>query len=144
MKTRFSQILKFKQSIVNKIELEIVSVNNLIFAKQREIEALHKTMSAFTPPDTREYGLFLAFRESLSHLRDKINAENNILAMLESRKIDTLKRHKRAQIEYEKINALHLEEVQNALKKARKREAKEQDELAQIKFSTQKRLQNVD
>lgn len=121
-----------------------MSVNNLIFAKQREIEALHKTMSAFTPPDTREYGLFLAFRESLSHLRDKINAENNILAMLESRKIDTLKRHKRAQIEYEKINALHLEEVQNALKKARKREAKEQDELAQIKFSTQKRLQNVD
>ena len=142
LKTRFSQILKFKLSIVNKIEQEIIQINNLIFSKKQEIEALHKTISEFTPPNTKEYGLFLAFRETFSNIREKINAENNILEMLKSRKIDTLKRFEKAKIEYEKINYLHLEEVQIMFKKAQKREANEQDELAQIKYISHKKAQN--
>ncbi len=144
METRFSQILKFRRSIVDKIELEVMQVNNLIFSKKREIEALHKTIAEFTPPEAQEYMLFLAYRDTLSNIREKINAENNILQMLESRKIDTLKRFKKAQIEYEKINDLHLEEVQIALKKAQKSEAKSQDELAQIKYIARKKARGVD
>ena len=139
MKTRFSPILKLKISAMNKIELEIKEVNNLIFAKKQEIEALHKNISEFAPPDTQEYRQFLAFREMISHLREKIKEENNFLAMLQSRRIDTKKRFDKAKIEYEKINALHLDEVQELLKMAQRREAKEQDELAQIKYITQKR-----
>ena len=143
MKTRFSPILKLKISAMNKIELEIKEVNNLIFAKKQEIEALHRTMGEFAPPNTQEYRQFLAFREILSNLREKIKEENNFLAMLQSRRIDTKKRFDKAKIEYEKINALHLEEVQELLKMAQRREAKEQDELAQIKYIAQKRAGGV-
>ena len=143
MKTRFSPILKLKISAMNKIELEIKEVSNLIFAKKQEIDALHKNISEFTPPNTQEYRRFLAFREMISHLREKIKEENNFLAMLESRRIDTKKRFDKAKIEYEKINALHLEEVQELLKIAQRREAKEQDELAQIKYIAQKRAGGV-
>lgn len=143
MKTRFSPILKLKLSEVNKIELEIKEVGNLIFAKKQEIEALHKHISEFTPPDTQEYRKFLAFREMISNLREKIKEENSFLAMLESRKIDTIKRYDKAKIEYEKINYLHLKEAQDLLKKAQRRESLEQDELASIKYITQKRAQGV-
>lgn len=143
MKTRFSPILKLKLSEVNKIELEIKEVGNLIFAKKQEIEALHKHISEFTPPDTQEYRKFLAFREMISNLREKIKEENNFLAMLESRKIDTIKRYDKAKIEYEKINYLHLKEAQDLLKKAQRRESLEQDELASIKYIAQKRAQEV-
>lgn len=143
MKTRFSPILKLKLSAMNKIELEIKEVGNLIFAKKQEIEALHKHINEFTPPDAKEYRKFLAFREMISNLREKIKEENNFLAMLESRKIDTLKRYKEAKIEYEKINYLHLKEAQDLLKKAQRRESLEQDELASIKYITQKRAQGV-
>lgn len=143
METRFSQILRFRRSIMDKIEQEVMQVNNLIFSKKSEIESLHKTIAEFSPPDTQEYRLFLAYREMLSNIREKITAENNILQMLESRKIDTLKRFKKAQIEYEKVNELHLEEVQIALKKAQRRELKNQDELAQIKYIERKKAQNA-
>ncbi len=128
---------------MDKIEQEVMQVNNLIFSKKSEIESLHKTIAEFSPPDTQEYGLFLAYRDMLSNIREKINAENNILQMLESRKIDTLKRFKNAKIEYEKVNELHLEEVQIALKKAQRRELKNQDELAQIKYIERKKAQNA-
>lgn len=144
MKTRFSSILKLKISAMNKVELEIKEVNHLIFLKKREIEKLHKSISEFTPPNTNEYRKFLVFREMISNIREKIKEENNFLSMLESRKIDTIKRFKKAQMEYEKINYLHLEEVQNVLKKAHRRESLEQDELASIKYISQKRVQNVD
>ena len=143
METRFSQILRFRRSIMDKIEQEVMQVNNLIFSKKSEIEALHKTITEFSPPDAQEYRLFFAYRDTLSNIREKINAENNILQMLESRKIDTLKRFKKAQIEYEKVNELHLEEVQIALKKAQRRELKNQDELAQIKYIERKKAQNA-
>lgn len=143
MKTRFSPILKLKLSEVNKIELEIKEVGNLIFAKKQEIKALHKHISEFTPPDTQEYRKFLAFREMISNLREKIKEENSFLAMLESRKIDTIKRYDKAKIEYEKINYLHLKEAQDLLKKAQRRESLEQDELASIKYIAQKRAQEV-
>lgn len=143
MKTRFSPILKLKLSEVNKIELEIKEVGNLIFAKKQEIEALHKHISEFTPPDTQEYRKFLAFREMISNLREKIKEENSFLAMLESRKIDTIKRYDKAKIEYEKINYLHLKEAHDLLKKAQRRESLEQDELASIKYIAQKRAQEV-
>lgn len=143
METRFSQILRFRRSIMDKIEQEVMQVNNLIFSKKSEIESLHKTIAEFSPPKTQEYRLFLAYRETLSNIREKITAENNILQMLESRKIDTLKRFKKAQIEYEKVNELHLEEVQIALKKAQRRELKNQDELAQIKYIERKKAQNA-
>lgn len=143
MKTRFSPILKLKLSEVNKIELEIKEVGNLIFVKKQEIEALHKHISEFTQPDTQEYRKFLAFREMISNLREKIKEENSFLAMLESRKIDTIKRYDKAKIEYEKINYLHLKEAQDLLKKAQRRESLEQDELASIKYIAQKRAQEV-
>lgn len=143
MKTRFSPILKLKLSEVNKIELEIKEVGNLIFAKKQEIKALHKHISEFTPLDSQEYRKFLAFREMISNLREKIKEENSFLAMLESRKIDTIKRYDKAKIEYEKINYLHLKEAQDLLKKAQRRESLEQDELASIKYIAQKRAQEV-
>ena len=120
-----------------------MQVNNLIFSKKSEIQALHKTITEFSPPDAKEYGLFLAYRDMISNIREKINGENNILQMLESRKIDTLKRFKNAKIEYEKVNELHLEEVQIALKRAQRIELKNQDELAQIKYIERKKAQNA-
>lgn len=140
MKTKFSQILKLKLNIVNKIEFEILQINGEILAKKREIEALELLISEFAPPKKSDrYSEFLNFRESISNIRDKIIEENNFLEMLESRKIDTIKRFNKAKIEYEKINYLHLEEIQNLLKKAKRQEILELDEIANIKYITQKK-----
>lgn len=124
---------------MDKIEQEVMQVNGEILAKKREILDLKKNISEATMPESQEYRAFLAFRDTISNIFQKINDENNILEMLQSRKIDTLKRFKSARIEYEKVNELHLEEVQIALKKAQRRELKNQDELSQIKYIERKK-----
>lgn len=142
MKTKFSQILKLKLNIVNKIEFEILQINNEILAKKRDIEALEILISEFSPPQKSDkYSEFLNFKESVNNIRNKILEENNFLSMLESRKIDTLKRFNKAKIEYEKINYLHLQAIQELLKKARRLEILELDEIARNKYITQKKAE---
>lgn len=141
MNTTFSPILKLKLNIVNKIEFEILQINNEILAKKREIEALNLLINDFTPPKKSDrYGDFLNFKENISNIRDKIKEEKNFLEMLESRKIDAIKRFNKAKIEYEKIHYLHLEEIQNMLKKAKRLEILELDEIANIKYIAQKKV----
>lgn len=141
MKTKFSQILRLKQNIVDKIESEIMQVNGEIAEKKRAIAELERLISEFAPPKKSErYSEFLNFRDALSNIRAKIIAESNILAMMEARKVDILKRFKVAKIEFEKINYLHLQEVQIALKKAQRAELIELNEIATNKFLAQKKV----
>ncbi|RDU61709.1 flagellar export protein FliJ [Helicobacter sp. MIT 14-3879] len=133
MKTKFSKILKLKQDILNKIEREILEVNNLISLKKQEILKLNSSINDFTSPkEGKLFSDFLAFRELISNIRYKIKEEQNLLEMLESRKIDTLKRYNTAKIEYEKINYLHLDEVKIMIDKIKRIEQNELDEFGRV------------
>lgn len=139
MKTKFSQILRLKQNIVNKIEFEIAQVNGEIANKKSEIAELESLIGEFVAPKKNErYSEFLNFRDALSNIRSKIAMERNFLAMMEARKVDILKRFKVAKIEFEKINYLHLQEVQEALKKAQRAEIAELNEIATNKYLQKK------
>lgn len=142
MKTKFSQILRLKQNIVNKIEFEIMQVNGEIAGKKRAIAELERLISEFVAPKKSErYSEFLNFRDALSNIRAKIAEERNFLAMMEARKVDILKRFKVAKIEFEKINYLHLQEVQAILKKAQRTELIELNEIATNKYLALKKVE---
>lgn len=134
MRTKFSPILKLKKNILNKIEREILEVNALIAAKREEIAHLNAKIAEFSPPEANEYRAFLAYKDILHAFHKQIEAENNFLQMLESRKIDTLKRFNAAKIEHEKVNFLHTEALREILDARKRAEARYLDEIASMQF----------
>ncbi|MGX2982283.1 flagellar FliJ family protein [Helicobacter sp. 23-1045] len=142
MQTKFSKILRLKQSIVSKIELELMKVNAEILQKKGEIADLERLISEFSlPKGSKNYSEFLRFKEGISNIRAKITEENAFLQMMEARKVDITKQFQKSKIEFEKINYLHLNEVQNLLKKAQRAELVAMDEIALNKFMAQKKAE---
>ena len=132
MTTKFDSILKIKKNIVDKIEQELININNAITLKENEIVLLKEQLHAMKVPNVSVYHELLAFKDATLAFQEEIIQEQNLLEMMYSSKIDINKRYKAAMVEYEKINYLHLEELKTKLDRANKEEQKFIDEVGGI------------
>lgn len=132
MKTKFSVILKVKKDILNKIERELIHINNAIASKEKEIATLQAQLRELKMPQVSVYRELMAFKDSIMAFQMEIEQEKNILEFMKSSKIDINKRYKIAMIEYEKINYLHLQIIEERLIKQHKEEQKSLDEFGGI------------
>ncbi|RAX54667.1 hypothetical protein CCY99_02575 [Helicobacter sp. 16-1353] len=132
MKTKFSIILKIKKDILNKIERELITINNAIANKEKEIANLKSQLKEMKVPNVSVYQELLSFKNAVSAFQLEIEQENNILELMKSTKIDINKKYKLAMIEYEKINYLHLQEIEWALNRLSREEQKVLDEFGGI------------
>lgn len=134
MRTKFAVILKVKKDILSKIERELMAINSAIAQKKLDIIALRAQIKDIKIPQISVYRELLRFKDHIAALESAIEAENNLLALMESSKIDISKRYKAALIEYEKVNYLHLQEVEAWRKKLAKQEQKVLDDIAGILY----------
>jgi len=129
MKTKFSDILKVKKQVVEKIERNIQKINSSIQTLQNKINSLNNELSSFSFPkegDFRQFQQVKLMQESL--INEIKNFENQIM-ILENRK-NEMNELKKANIEYEKIKYLENLEIQKIIKEKRLKESKEMDEIA--------------
>ncbi|RDU57871.1 flagellar export protein FliJ [Helicobacter sp. MIT 99-5507] len=138
MTTRFNSILKIKKDILNKIERELIKINQAISLKENEIMLLKEQLNNMKAPNVSVYRELLAFKDSTSAFLNEIIEEQNLLEMMYSSRIDINKRYKIAMIEYEKINYLHTEELKLKIDKLKKEEQKFIDEVGGILYHLKK------
>lgn len=134
MTTRFDSILKIKKNILDKVEQELIKINNAISIKESEISYLKEQLHAMKAPNVSVYRELLAFKDATFAHQEEIIQEQNMLEMMYASKIDINKRYKEAMIEYEKINYLHLEELKLKLDRLNKEEQKFIDEVGGILY----------
>ncbi len=134
MTTKFESILKIKKNILDRIEQELININNYITIKENEIVSLKEQLCAMKVPNVSVYRELLAFKDSTLAFQEEIVQEQNLLEIMYSSRIDINNRYKAAMIEFEKINYLHLEELKLKLDKLNKEEQKFIDEIGGILY----------
>jgi len=130
MKTKFDSIVKVKKNEVEKIERNINKLNSSIKMLEDKIETLNKKLSSFTFPKNGNFSEFNQYKILQNSLIEEIENFKNQLNILNNRKKELFQEYKKANIEYEKMKYLQKEEINRVLKKKKKKEQLEMDEIA--------------
>ena len=130
MKTKFDSILKIKKNELEKIERDIKKINSSIAMLNKKIEDLNSKLSSFSFPSTGNFSQFNQYKILESTLINEINNLKSQINVLENRKRELFEEYKKINIEYEKMKYLQNEELKKNLKKIKKKEQLNMDELA--------------
>ena len=130
MKTKFDSIVKVKKNEVEKIERNINKLNSSIKMLEDKIITLNNKLSSFTFPKNGNFSEFNQYKILQNSLIEEIENFKNQLNILNNRKKELFQEYKKANIEYEKMKYLQNEEIKRVLKKKKKKEQLEMDEIA--------------
>jgi len=81
-------------------------------------------------PKKGNFSYFNQIKSQQFFIRDEINRIKTQIIMLENRKKELFEELKKANIEYEKVKYLQIQEIKKIIKKNRLKEAREMDEIA--------------
>lgn len=135
MQTKFSQILKVKKQIVDECERELLDIRNVKKNKLLQVQDLKIQIKNTQKPKN---GSFLQLNMVYLNLRilsnQKKEFENDIISL--DNQIEGLKElYKVANIEFEKIKYLDIQEIKRIIKLQDMQEKKDMDEISNILFS---------
>ena len=134
MKTKFDQIVKLKKLDVEKIERELLKQNQKIEKANQELKQFKIEFSKFEYPKTGNFALITQFKTMQTAFLREIKQKEEELVFLENQKNLLQGQLKDKQLEYEKIKYLQGEEIKKMVKKLKKEEAKNIDEIALMLF----------
>jgi hypothetical protein len=134
VKTKFDQIVKLKKLDVEKIERELLKQNQKIEKANQELTQFKIEFSKFEYPKTGNFALITQFKTMQTAFLREIKQKEEELVFLENQKILLQGQLKDKQLEYEKIKYLQGEEIKKMVKKLKKEEAKNIDEIALMLF----------
>ena len=134
MKTKFDQIVKLKKLDVEKIERELLKQNQKIEKANQELKQFKIEFSKFEYPKTGNFSLITQFKTMQTAFLREIKQKEEELVFLENQKTLLQGQLKDKQLEYEKIKYLQGEEIKKMVKKLKKEEAKNIDEIALMLF----------
>jgi len=135
MKTKFSSILQIKKQECDKLQNEIIKLQNRKKNLQKEILELKDALNQIEPPSSGSVvALTKTFYERTLQKENIDLKEQNILFIEEQVKLTELK-YKEAMLEYEKIKHLHEIEEKNKIEEIKRLEAKELDEIGTLLFT---------
>jgi hypothetical protein len=134
VKTKFDQIVKLKKLDVEKIERELLKQNQKIEKANQELTQFKIEFSKFEYPKTGNFALITQFKTMQTAFLREIKQKEEELVFLENQKNLLQGQLKDKQLEYEKIKYLQGEEIKKMVKKLKKEEAKNIDEIALMLF----------
>lgn len=123
-------MVKINKQKVEKIERDIQKINSSINELNNKIKELEELLSSFLIPKKGNFSYFNQIKSQQFFIRDEIKRVKNQIIMLENRKKELFEELKKANIEYEKVKYLQIQEIKKIIKKNRLKEAREMDEIA--------------
>jgi len=130
MKTKFSDILKVKKQVVEKIERNIQKINASINNLKVKMNNLENALFSLSTPKEGNFSIFSQIKTQQNLIREEIETLKNQIIILKNRKNELMKELKKANVEYEKIKYLENLEIQKMIKEKRLKENREMDEIA--------------
>jgi len=134
VKTKFDALVKLKKLDVDKIESELTKQNGKINKINQEIEKFQIELSEIHYPQSGNFAMITQIKMMQNAMREQINSKKEELKFLENQ-ISLLKGQlKEKELEYEKMKYLQGEEIKKEIKRLKKEEDKNMDEIALMLF----------
>jgi flagellar export protein FliJ len=134
----YSKISKINKQKLDKIESELFILKSEIKKINRQIDETYEAISSLVIPQNgtiKELNVFAQRRQVLNAQKDRqkkvLNTKNMELGYKQQS-------YKKAKLEYEKIKYLEEQELNEKLKKLKKDEQKELDEISNLLFKRDK------
>jgi len=134
----YSKISKINKQKLDKIESELFILKSEIKKINRQIDETYEAISSLVIPQNgtiKELNIFAQRRQVLNAQKDRqkkvLNTKNMELGYKQQS-------YKKAKLEYEKIKYLEEQELNEKLKKLKKDEQKELDEISNLLFKRDK------
>jgi len=137
-KSKFTPLLKLKKQTISAKEQTLMQCNNNITIKQKEIDQNQEDMLNLSLPTQGNFALYSYTQEQkrvITIFAKQLKKEEE---WLKAKKINIQNELKYLEIEYEKFNYLHQNEVDKKIEKLKKEEAKMLDEVAIIGYNRKK------
>lgn len=134
MKTRYNSLVSVKKNIMQRSEEALHVANTNLESALIALESSCQLLSQIDTPASGDMSKFLTARMLLDAQREMIKHNEEWVAYTRkelSQAKNILKEHT---LEYEKFNYLELQEIQNELKRQKKLESKNLDEVALMTF----------
>jgi len=134
----YSKISKINKQKLDKIESELFIIKSEIKKISRGIKETYQIISSLVIPQNgtiKEFNVFTQRRKVLNAQKDRQKND------LHTKNIELSYKHqeyKKAKLEYEKIKYLEEQEISKKLKKLKKDEQKELDEISNLLFKRNK------
>jgi len=134
VKTRYNSLVSVKKNIMQRSEEALHVANTNLESALIALESSCQLLSQIDTPASGDMSKFLTARMLLDAQREMIKHNEEWVAYTRkelSQAKNILKEHT---LEYEKFNYLELQEIQNELKRQKKLESKNLDEVALMTF----------
>ena len=138
MRTKFSAILKVKSLDVEKLENEIVKLNNQKKSLLEDIKNLQVELKDSKFPKNGDMTQLKKAYFQNDFIKQNIELKFQNIQFLEEQIKSTELLLKKAMLEYEKIKHLHKLEEKKILEELKLKEAKELDEIGTLLFTLNK------
>lgn len=111
-----------------------MQIENHIASKHSEIQALQEEFYALEAPQGGSFRIYLTFEESKKIILVQISSVQEELEVLNIRKVTLQEQYRQLHIEYEKMKFLNQKAQDEILKKLKRRERVEVDEVAMMLY----------
>ncbi len=135
----YSKICKINKQKLDKIESELFIIKSEIKRIEREISEIYRDIGVLVIPQNgtiKEFNVYTQKRSVLNLQKDRQRSDLNKKNLELSQKYDE---YKKAKLEHEKMKYLEEQEISKKLKKIKKDEQKELDEVSTLLFKRNKR-----
>ena len=134
MSSIYTKISKINKQKLDKLESELYTIRQTIFKIEEEIRDIYNYINDLKMPQSGDIKLLNSFQES----KRLLNIQKDMLFRdLQMKNLELSKKqqeYKESKLEFEKIKYLEEEEIAKKIKKLKKDEAKELDEISNQLF----------
>lgn len=134
MNTKFAPLVELRKNSIQKCERELLQIENHIASKHSEIQALEEEFYSLEAPQGGSFRIYLTFEESKKIVLAQISSAQEELEVLNIRKVTLQEQYRQLHIEYEKMKFLDQKARDEILKKLKRKERVEIDEMTMMLY----------
>lgn len=135
MKTKYTQLVNYKKTILERLESNILQVNKFMKIQEEKIEKINQEIISAYPPKNGTMFELKSFNNMMIFRKSDKNREYLKLLELEEQKASLQEELKNAHIELEKVKFLESTEIQKIFKQRARQEAKDMDEISTVLYN---------
>lgn len=137
---RFAPIVKIKKQVLDNLENEMAKLNLTIANMKEDIAVLKQELSSTQKPKSGVISELIVLQRIISAYKQDIESKTVKLNILDFNKIELMQKLKLAHIELEKIKYLEEQEKIKLIKKIKRQEAADLDEVGLILYNNRKAI----
>jgi flagellar biosynthesis chaperone FliJ len=130
MRTRFTQLVKYKHNEMQKCERELLGLNSELSDAQEQLQTAYEILHQLQTPQEGDIQTFLQSRTTLALQRDIIKKKCATIEQIKLHVNRAKESLKSSMIEYEKFKYLETQQIKKMVKKQMLQESKELDDAA--------------